>query len=153
MKICILCIGKIKDRFNREIIENLEEKINRTNYSFEILEYPDIKIPERMKEDGIELLIQKEWEKASKKISNKDYVIALCIEGKEITTKQHIEYVRKAKEQEYDSIVYLIGGSLGLPKELKERANLKLSFSKMTFPHQLMRMVLCEEIYSIVKCL
>lgn len=153
MKICVLCIGKIKDRFNRDIIEDLEKKINRTNYSFEIMEYPDIKIPERMKEDGTEVLIQKEWEKASEKISNKDYVIALCIEGKEITTKQHIEYVRKAKEQEYDRIVYLIGGSLGLPKEIKERANLKLSFSKMTFPHQLMRMVLCEEIYSIVKCL
>ena len=80
----------------------------------------------------------------------KDYVIALCIEGKEITTNQHKEYVSKAVENGYECITYVIGGSLGLPEKIKNRANLKMSFSKMTFPHQMMRMVLCEEITRII---
>ena len=96
-----------------------------------------------MKDKNKEPFLEKECERLEKKISQKDYVIALCIEGKEITTNQHREYVVKAIENGYESITYVIGGSLGLPNKIKNRANLKLSFSKMTFPHQRMRMVLC----------
>ena len=83
------------------------------------------------------------------KITNRDYVIALCIEGKEITTNQHKQYVEKALKDGCETVIYVIGGSLGLPKIIKKRANLKLSFSKMTFPHQMMRMILCEEIKNL----
>lgn len=150
MKIRILCIGKIKDAFYQDAIVNLCCQIQKNNHSIEIIEFPDEKIPENLKDKNKEFFLEKECERLEKRISQKDYVIALCIEGKEITTKQHKEYVRKAVENGYECITYVIGGSLGLPEKIKKRANLKLSFSKMTFPHQMMRMVLCEEITRII---
>ncbi|MGN0496803.1 MAG: 23S rRNA (pseudouridine(1915)-N(3))-methyltransferase RlmH [Lachnospiraceae bacterium] len=150
MNITILCIGKVKDEFNRCQIEDICRQINKGKHKIEIIEYPDIKIPERLKESGKENLIEKECEKMMNRITNRDYVIGLCIEGKELSSKKHEEYIRKAIEDGYESVIYLIGGSLGLPEKLKKRANLKLSFSKMTFPHQLMRMVLCEEVSHIL---
>ena len=67
-----------------------------------------------------------------------------------MNSKKHKECIEKAKENGFDQIIYVIGGSLGLPEKMKQRANLKLSFSKMTFPHQMMRMVLCEEIKNVL---
>ena len=151
MNINILCVGKVKDSFNRQQIDMLCGQINRGNHNIRIMEYPDVEIPKRLKESGKEAFIEKECEKMISKITNRDYVIALCIEGKELSTKKHKMALKKAMEEGYDSVTYLIGGSLGLPKKLKERANLQLSFSKMTFPHQLMRIVLCEEITRMIK--
>ena len=151
MQFRILCIGKIKDSFYREEIAALCNQINRTKHSIEIMEFPDVKIPDQLKEQNKEAFLEKECSKLFEKIANRDYVIALCIEGKEITTKQHREYIQKAVDQEASTVTYIIGGSLGLPEYIKKRANLKLSFSKMTFPHQMMRMVLCEEISNLVK--
>lgn len=67
-----------------------------------------------------------------------------------MTTKAHMATIQKAKDMDYESVTYVIGGSLGLPLWVKKRANIRMSFSKMTFPHQMMRMVLCEEIYSAI---
>lgn len=150
MKIQILCIGKIKDTFYQEAITNLCNQIRRGNNSIEIVEFPDKKIPGNLKDYNKEFFLEKECERLEKKILHNDYVIALCIEGKEMTTNQHKEYIGKAVENGYSCITYVIGGSLGLPQKIKNRANLKLSFSKMTFPHQMMRMVLCEEITRII---
>lgn len=150
MKIQILCVGKIKDSYNKTLIEDYCRRIRKKNHSIEIKEYPDLKIPERINENQIETLLEKECEKMIKSISDKDYVIALCVEGKEITTKKHGEYVKKALNDKDTTITYVIGGSLGIPENIKKRANLKLSFSKMTFPHQLMRVVLCEEINNLL---
>lgn len=151
MKIQILCVGKIKDAYNRILIEDFCKEIRRKNHAIEIKEYPDLKIPEGMNENQIGVLLEKECERMMKGISGRDYVIALCIEGKEITTSKHRDYIKKAMDENYAAITYVIGGSLGLPAKLKNRANLKLSFSKMTFPHQLMRVVLCEELNNILK--
>lgn len=151
MKYRILCIGKIKDTFFKEAISNICKKIQKGQNEIVIFEFSDEKIPEHMKERNKESFLEKECERLEKKISGKDYVIALCIEGKEITTNQHKNYVNQAKRNGYESITYVIGGSLGLPERIKKRANLRLSFSKMTFPHQLMRMVLCEEIAMIIE--
>ena len=96
MKIQILCVGKIKDSYNKTLIEDYCRRIRKKNHSIEIKEYPDLKIPERINENQIETLLEKECEKMIKSISDKDYVIALCVEGKEITTKKHGEYVKKA---------------------------------------------------------
>lgn len=152
MKYKILCVGRIKDSFYRNEIESLCSQINRRAGSVEILEFPDEKIPGKLKDRNKELFLEKECNRMFEKITGRDYVIALCIEGKELTTKQHREYINKAAENGYEEITYVIGGSLGLPVRIKERANLKLSFSKMTFPHQMMRMVLCEEILNMVSC-
>lgn len=150
MKYTILCIGKIKDVYYREEIKDILETIRRKGQELEIYEFPDEKIPDNLKEKNKEAFIEKECSRMFEKIMGRDYVIALCIEGKEITTKKHKEYVSRAIEDGFERIVYVIGGSLGLPETMKKRANLKLSFSKMTFPHQMMRMVLCEEINNIV---
>lgn len=150
MRYRILCIGKIKDAFYRDEIMDISETMKKKGHLLEIVEYPDEKIPENLKEKNKELFIEKECKRLFDKITHKDYVIALCIEGKEISTKKHNDYVKKAIEDGYETITYVIGGSLGLPERLKQQANLRLSFSKMTFPHQMMRMVLCEEICNII---
>ncbi len=150
MTYTIMCVGKIKDAFYRDEIKKYSELIRKKGHNLEIYELPDEKIPDNLKDKNKESFIEKECRRMYEKITSKDYVIALCIEGKEITTKKHKEYINFAKEDGYQKIVYVIGGSLGLPETMKKRANLKLSFSKMTFPHQMMRMVLCEEIYNIL---
>ncbi len=146
----IMCVGKIKDAFYRDEINKFSELIRKKGHVLEIFELPDKKIPDNLKEKNKEQFIEQECMRMFDKITGRDYVIALCIEGKEITTKKHKEYVHYAKEEGLERVVYVIGGSLGLPESMKKRANLKLSFSKMTFPHQMMRMVLCEEIYNIL---
>ncbi len=150
MRYHILCVGKIKDGFYREEIKNITEHLKRRGHMLEITEFPDEKIPENLKESNKEVFLEKECRRMFEKINGKDCVIALCIEGKELTTKKHKEFVERAREDGFERIVYVIGGSLGLPEQLKKRANLKLSFSKMTFPHQMMRMVLCEEIQNMI---
>lgn len=146
----ILCVGKIKDRFYRDEIKEICNVVKKRGHSIEIIEFPDEKIPDNLKEKNKEALIEKECSRMFEKITGKDYVIALCIEGKEISSKKHKEYIERAKEDGFEQVVYVIGGSLGLPEKMKRRANLKLSFSKMTFPHQMMRMVLCEEIQNVI---
>lgn len=151
MKIRILCVGRVKDSFNQKQIEYLCDKVNRRGDELVIVEYPDVKIPDSLKEPNREAFLEKECAKMIDRISYTDYVIALCIEGKEYSTSQHRQLVQNARADGYETITYLIGGSLGLPDILKQRANVKLSFSKMTFPHQLMRMVLCEEIERVFR--
>ncbi len=150
MTYSIYCVGKIKDVFYRDEIKELIMDIRNKGHELEICEFPDEKIPDNLKEKNKEQFIEKECRRMYEKITSKDYVVALCIEGKEISTKLHKEYVKKAMDQGFTNVVYLIGGSLGLPEMIKKRANLKMSFSKMTFPHQMMRMVLCEEIKNIL---
>ncbi|MGN0437682.1 MAG: 23S rRNA (pseudouridine(1915)-N(3))-methyltransferase RlmH [Lachnospiraceae bacterium] len=150
MKIQILCVGKMKDSYNRKLIDSFCEQIRRKNHVIEIKEYPDLKIPDRIRDNQIEPLLEKECEKMISSISDKDYVIALCVEGKEITTKQHKKYLEPFFYEKGTNIIYVIGGSLGLPDKMKKRADLKLSFSKMTFPHQLIRVVLLEELNHIL---
>lgn len=149
MNFQILCIGKIKDGFYKRQIDGLCAGINAASHHIEITEFPDKRIPERMADKGREAFLEDECGRMMQRISPGDFVIALCIEGKELGTKQHREYIDKALRDGFDTITYVIGGSLGLPERIKRRANLKMSFSKMTFPHQMMRMVLCEEIAGI----
>ncbi len=142
----ILCVGKIKESFYKAEISDVCKKINSRGDRISITEIPDVRIPDNIKDDRIEAFVEKECDLMRSKLKGTDYVIALCIEGKELSTDKHREYVKKAASAGKERIVYVIGGSLGLPVWVKERADLKLSFSKLTFPHQLMRMVLVEEI-------
>lgn len=151
MNFQILCIGKIKDGFYKRQIEEICTNINMGLHHIEIVEFPDQRIPERMADKNREAFLENECGKLIKRILSGDFVIALCIEGKELTTRQHGEHINKALKDGFDTVTYVIGGSLGLPERIKERANLKMSFSKMTFPHQMMRMVLCEEIVHTIQ--
>lgn len=146
MNFQILCVGKIKEDFYRKQIEILCTDLKKRGHVVNITEFPDERIPERMPETKKESFLEKECGKMSEKILSKDYVIVLCIEGKEFTTRQHRDYIDQAVDSGFENITYVIGGSLGLPESIKRRSNLKMSFSKMTFPHQLIRVVLLEEI-------
>lgn len=151
MKFRILCIGKIKDGFYKRQIDELCAGIHAASHHIEIIEFPDKRIPEGMADKRKEAFLEEECGKLLEQISVGDFVIALCIEGKEVGTKQHREYIDKALRDGFQTVTYVIGGSLGLPEQIKRRANLKMSFSRMTFPHQMMRMVLCEEIAGVVR--
>lgn len=149
MKYQIVCIGRMKDAYFRDIIAECQEQIKRSGSQLEIAEYPDLRIPDRLQGQEKERFLEKECARIMERIQVEDYMIALCIEGKELTTGQHRQYVRDAVQNGKQRITYVIGGSLGLPEKLKKRADLKFSFSRMTFPHQMMRMVLCEEIVRV----
>ena len=139
----IICVGKIKEKFYREALEEYEKRLSKYT-KLKIIEVEDINL------DNEELIKQKEKEQILKHIEKKDYVITLEIEGKQLSS---IELSKKIEEIETinPNITFIIGGSYGLDNEIKNTSNYKLSFSKLTFPHQLFRVILLEQIYRAYK--
>lgn len=146
MKITILCVGKIKEKYLRDGIAEYEKRLSRY-CKLDFIEVPDEKTPDGASET-VELQIKKvEGEKLLKYIKDGDYVIALAIEGKMLDSVEFAKKVESLGVQGIGHVIFVIGGSLGLSDAVLRRADYKLSFSKMTFPHQLMRMILLEQIY------
>ena len=146
MKITILCVGKVKEKFYREGIEEFTKRLSRY-CKLEIIEVPDEKTDENASETEIRLIKEKEGEKLLKNIKDDAYVISLCINGKQLDSEELSEKIEKLGIQGTSHIFFIIGGSLGLSDEIVNRSDFKLSFSPMTFPHQLMRLILLEQIY------
>lgn len=149
MNITILCAGKIKEKYFTDAINEYSKRMGRFA-KFSITEIPDEKIPDNASINEQETLKQKEGKLMLDKIRDSDYVIAMCIEGKQLDSVELSQYIEKISMNS-SSIVFIIGGSLGLSDEVKKRAQLRLSFGKITLPHQLMRVVLCEQIYRAFK--
>ena len=139
----LIVIGQLKEKYLKEAVEEYKKRISKYT-NIEIIELKD----EGLVEDN--KAIELEGEKIKKHISNKDYVITLEIEGKELNSIEFAEKIRNI-QIEYPNISFIIGGSNGLSKEIKELSNYHLSFSKMTFPHQLFRVLLLEQIYRAYK--
>lgn len=139
----LIVIGQLKEKYLKEAVEEYKKRISKYT-NIEIIELKD----EGLVEDN--KAIELEGEKIKKHISNKDYVITLEIEGKELNSIEFAEKIRNI-QIEYPNISFIIGGSNGLSKEIKELSNYHLSFSKMTFPHQLFRVLLLEQIYRSYK--
>ncbi len=139
----IICVGKIKEKFFKEAIEEYKKRLSKYT-KLQIIEVEDVNLPNET------LIKQKEKELIEKNINDKDYVITLEIEGNEISS---IELSKKIEnlEQTNPNITFIIGGSYGLDNKIKQRSNYKLSFSKLTFPHQLFRVILLEQIYRAYK--
>lgn len=139
----IICVGKIKEKFYKEAIEEYTKRLSKYT-KLQIIEVEDVNLPNEPQ------IKQKEKELIEKNINEKDYVITLEIEGKELNS---IELSKKIQELEQTNpnITFIIGGSYGLDDKIKERSNFKLSFSKLTFPHQLFRVILLEQIYRAYK--
>lgn len=139
----ILCVGKIKEKFFKDAISDYSKRLSKYT-NLQIIEVDDIN------SDNINTILDKEKDLIIKHISSKDYVITLEIEGKQLNS---LEFSKKIEElQIYNSsIVFIIGGSYGLHQQIKDRADYKLSFSKLTFPHQLFRIILLEQIYRAYK--
>lgn len=134
----IICIGKIKEKYLKEAIEDYKKRINKY-HKINIIELPDSNVDEEGKE-------------IKKYLSKKDYTIALAIEGKEITSTELAEKIDKTFIN-FSTINFIIGGSLGISEDIKNLSNYKLSFSKMTYPHGLFRVILLEQIYRSFKIL
>ena len=152
MNFCIkvLCVGKIKEDFYRAKLEEYRKNINK-KVSFDIIELPDESIPSNPNESIMEKIKEKEGDKLIEHIDPRDFVVALCIEGKSTELQGIKKLIERAKDNQNKSIIFVIGGSLGLDDRVVKRANYKLSFSNMTFPHQLMRVMLGEQLQKAVE--
>lgn len=134
----IVCVGKIKEKYLQDAISDYMKRLSKY-HKVEIIELEDSNISE-------------EKQRILKHIDSKDYVITLDIEGRELSSAQLADKIDKTFIIN-SNICFVIGGSCGLDKEVKERSNLSLSFSKLTFPHQLFRVILLEQIYRSFKIL
>ena len=146
MKITVLCVGKIKEKYFVQGIEEYAKRLSRY-CKLEIIEVADEKTPDNASET-VELQIkQKEGERLSKYIKDGAYVMALAIEGKQQDSVAFGRQIERLGIEGKSHIIFIIGGSLGLDPAIIKRADYPISFSKMTFPHQMMRMILLEQIY------
>lgn len=146
----ILCVGKIKEDFYRVKLEEYKKSINK-RVPFEIIELSDESIPANPNQSIMDKIKEKEGDKILESINSRDFVVALCIEGKSTELQGMKKLIEKARDNQNTSIIFVIGGSLGLDDRVIKRANYKLSFSNMTFPHQLMRVMLGEQIQKAVE--
>ncbi len=145
MEIKLITVGKVKEKYYRDKIESLIKEINRSSKkSIKLIEVPDESIPENAGDAIMKSIKEKEGKKILAKIDSKDYVTALCIDGKKTDNKMLKELYIKAENKFASSFDLIIGGSIGLSDEVVKRADYKLSVSDMTFPHQLMRVLLLE---------
>lgn len=139
----IICVGKIKEKYLRDAIEEYKKRLSKYT-KLEIIEVNDID------NSNIDIVLLKEKELIEKHIGIKDFVITLEIEGNMLNS---VELAKKIDSifSTNSTITFIIGGSLGLHQDIKNRSNYKLSFSKLTFPHQLFRVNLLEQIYRVFK--
>ncbi|MDX8363573.1 23S rRNA (pseudouridine(1915)-N(3))-methyltransferase RlmH [Cytobacillus sp. IB215665] len=146
MNISIISIGKLKEKYLKQGIQEYLKRL--TPYAkVNIIELSDEKAPEALSEQQMEQIKQKEGERILAKISEDTHVIALAIEGKMKTSEQLAKDLDNLATYGKSKVAFVIGGSLGLSNEVMQRSNESLSFSKMTFPHQLMRLILLEQVY------
>lgn len=139
----IITVGQIKEQYLKDAIEEYKKRISKYT-NLEIIELKDEGLVEEEKS------IKLEAEKIEKQLNDKDYIITLEIEGKEYTSPEFAEKLRTI-QIENSNITFIIGGSYGLADSIKNKAKMHLSFSKMTFPHQLFRVILLEQIYRSFK--
>ena len=146
MKITILTVGKIKEKYLRDAISEYSKRLSRYA-KLEIIEVADKKTPDNASETVETNIKNKEAERLLKYIRDDAYLITLEIKGKQLTSEELAQKIDTLGVQGTSHIIFVIGGSLGLGEEVLKRSNYALSFSKMTFPHQLMRVILLEQIY------
>ena len=146
MQIDILCVGKIKEKFFRDALEEYKKRLSRYCRLSEI-EVADEKTPESAGDTEVRRIKEKEGERLLSKMSEDAFVIALAIDGKGYSSEGFSDALERLAVSGTSHIQFVIGGSLGLSDAVLARADRKLSFSAMTFPHQLMRVILLEQIY------
>ncbi len=146
LKITIIAVGKIKEKFYTSAVQEYAKRLAKY-CRFEVLEVKDEKTPDNPTEVEKQQLLGREAERIIAKIPKGAKVVALCVEGDEMPSESFARVISKATVEGVSSIVFIIGGSMGLSEEVKNSSSLRLSFSKMTFPHMLMRVILAEQIY------
>ncbi|MCR5666321.1 MAG: 23S rRNA (pseudouridine(1915)-N(3))-methyltransferase RlmH [Eubacterium sp.] len=146
MKIDICCVGKVKESYFRDAIKEYAKRLSRYT-SLQVLEVADEKTPDGASEATEMQIKEKEGARILAKLKEDAYVIALAIDGKKKTSEKLAGDLERLTVQGHSHIQFVIGGSLGLSEAVLKRADEHLSFSDMTFPHQMMRVILLEQIY------
>ena len=146
MKITIICVGKIKEKFYRDAIDEYAKRLSRY-CKLSIIEVVDEKTPDGCSEAIEEQIKAKEGERILNALKGDEYVVSLAIEGKKLDSVALANKMNNLGIQGNSHIAFIIGGSLGLDKRVTSKSDMLLSFSDMTFPHQLMRVILLEQVY------
>ena len=151
MNITVICVGKIKEKFFADAVSEYLKRLSRFA-KCEIIEIKDEKIPDNASEKECAQILEKEGAGILAKIPKGSYIIPLCIEGEQLSSPAFADKI-KYISMEASHITFIIGGSLGLLENVKKTGNFRISFGKMTLPHQLMRVVLLEQVYRCFKIL
>ncbi|MCR1839104.1 23S rRNA (pseudouridine(1915)-N(3))-methyltransferase RlmH [Murimonas intestini] len=146
MRISVIAVGRIKEKYLTEAIKEYSKRLGRY-CRLDITELADEKTPDKASPLEAEQIKAREGERILKSIRDNSYVIALAIQGQKMTSEKFAEMVEKLGVNGESHLTFVIGGSLGLHGDVLKRAACLLSFSDMTFPHQLMRVILLEQIY------
>ncbi|GAA0864988.1 Ribosomal RNA large subunit methyltransferase H [uncultured Clostridium sp.] len=146
MNITVISVGKLKEKYLKLGIEEFSKRLSKY-CKLDMIELDDEKCPENLSDKDMEIVKNKEGNKILSKIKNNSYVIALAIDGKNLSSEELASTISNLAVRGNSHITFVIGGSLGLSTEVLKRADYKLSFSKMTFPHQLMKLILLEQVY------
>ena len=146
MKIKIVTVGKLKEKYLKDGIAEYTKRISRFA-KLEMIELADEKTPDKASELENQKILETEGERILSKVGERDFVVVLAIEGKTFSSEDFSKQLEQASIKGYSTLTFIIGGSLGLAPIVKNRANLSVSFGRLTLPHQLMRLVLVEQIY------
>lgn len=146
MKITVITVGKLKEKYLKDAIAEYSKRLSKY-CKLEIIEVADEKTPDHASETAENAIRDKEAERILKYLKNDAYVITLEIGGKMLSSEEFAEKIDTLGIQGVSQIMFVIGGSIGLGQAVLEQSDYALSFSKMTFPHQLMRVILLEQIY------
>ena len=148
MKIKVVTVGKLKEKYLKDGIAEYSKRISRFA-KLEMIELADEKTPDRASESENQKILEIEGQRILSKVGDRDFVIVLAIEGKTFSSEEFSKQLEEASIKGFSTLTFIIGGSLGLAQDVKNRANLSISFGRLTLPHQLMRLVLVEQIYRV----
>lgn len=146
MKISLITVGKIKEKYLKDAIAEYSKRLSKY-CKLEIIEVADEKTPDNASEALEEIIRTREAERILKYVKKDAYIVTLEIQGKELSSEEFAEKIERLGIQGTSHVIFIIGGSIGLGKEVLQKSDFALSFSRMTFPHQLMRVILLEQIY------
>ena len=146
MKIKVVTVGKLKEKYLKDGITEYSKRISQFA-KLEMIELADEKTPDKASESENQKILEIEGQRILSKVGDRDFVIALAIEGKTFSSEEFSKNLEEASIKGFSTLTFIIGGSLGLSSSVKNRANLSVSFGRLTLPHQLMRLVLAEQIY------
>lgn len=150
VSINIICVGKLKEQYLKEAVGEYSKRLSKY-CNLNIIEIQDEKLPDKISEKNIEEIKDKEGNKILSNIKKDSYTIALDLNGKQYKSEEFSEKIENIKISGYSTINFIIGGTLGISKKVLETSNELVCFSKMTFPHQLIRVFLLEQLFRAFK--
>lgn len=146
IKVTVISVGKVKDKYLQLGIDEFKKRLSRF-CKLELIEVKDEALADKLSERDLDLVREKEGRQILSKLPETSYVIAMDIDGKQLTSEELANKMKHIATYGQSHVVFIIGGSVGMSEEVKKRSDMRLSFSKMTFPHQLFKLMLLEQVY------